>query len=185
MTARTIRPGRYPAVAFLIGCAVAALDLVSKVLVAADLPPPRVMVLLGGLITLQQYRNPGAAFSVGPSYTVIFALVAAGVLAVIVRLARRLRSWPWAVALGLLLGGATGNLIDRLFRAPGPLRGFVVDWIKLPYLPATFNLADSAIVTGAALVMLASVCGWRLSGRPAGAAEPPESRRATPPAPGG
>ncbi|HEY6280061.1 MAG TPA: signal peptidase II [Streptosporangiaceae bacterium] len=173
MAARTIGPGRYAAVAFLIGFAVCVLDLVSKVLVVADLPPPRTVVLLGGLITLQQHRNPGAAFSIGPSDTVIFALVAAGVLVVILRLARRLRSWPWTVALGLLLGGATGNLIDRLFRAPGPLRGSVVDWIKLPYFPATFNLADSAIVTGAALLVLASICGWQLAGTRAGVPEPP------------
>jgi signal peptidase II len=166
MAARTARPGRFAVAAFLIGCAVCALDLVSKVLVVADLPPPRVVVLLGGLLTLQQYRNPGAAFSLGTSYTVIFALVAAGVLAVLVRLASRLRSWPWAVALGLLLGGATGNLIDRLFRAPGPLRGLVVDWIKLPHFPAFFNLADTAITTGVALVVLASACGWRLGGSP-------------------
>jgi signal peptidase II len=165
MAARTTRPGRYAAVAFLIGFAVCALDLVSKVMVVADLPPPRVVVLLGGLLTLQQHRNPGAAFSFGTSYTVIFALVAAGVLAVLVRLASRLRSWPWAVALGLLLGGATGNLVDRLFRAPGPLHGSVVDWIKLPYFPAIFNLADTAITTGVVLVVIASACGWQLSGR--------------------
>jgi signal peptidase II len=166
MAVRTVRPGRYAVVAFLIGFAVCVLDLVSKVLVVADLPPPRVVVLLGGLLTLQQHRNPGAAFSLGTSDTVIFALVAAGALTVLVRLASRLRSWWWAVALGLLLGGATGNLVDRLFRAPGPLRGFVVDWIKLPYFPAIFNLADVAITSGVTLVVLASACGWRLSGRP-------------------
>jgi signal peptidase II len=63
-----------------------------------------------------------------------------------------------------MLGGAAGNLVDRLFRSPGPLRGFVIDWIKLAYFPPTFNIADSAITVGAALLVLASVRGWRLGG---------------------
>jgi len=151
-------------VAFLIGLAVCALDVASKVLVVASFPPHRTVSLLGGLVTLHLYRNPGAAFSVGPSYTAVFALIAAGVLAAILRLSARLRSWPWAVALGLLLGGAAGNLVDRLLRSPGPLRGFVVDWIKLPYFPPTFNIADSAITIGAALLVLVSARGWRLDG---------------------
>ena len=75
-----------------------------------------------------------------------------------------MQSWPWAIALGLILGGAAGNLADRLFRSPGPLHGAVVDWIKLPYFPPTFNIADSAITIGAALLVMASVRGWRLDG---------------------
>ena len=77
---------------------------------------------------------------------------------------RRYTAAAFLTALGLLLGGAAGNLADRLFRSPGPLRGFVIDWIKLPYFPPTFNLADSAITIGAAVLVLASVCGWRLDG---------------------
>jgi len=148
----------------LIAFAVCTVDAASKALVVADLTPHRSVILLGGLITLHLYRNPGAAFGIGPSYTVIYALIEAAVLAAILRLSRRLRSWPWAIALGLLLGGAAGNLADRVFRSPGPLRGFVVDWIKLPYFPPTFNLADSAITIGAAVIVLASVRGWRLNG---------------------
>lgn len=159
-----IRSRRYATAAFLTGFAVCALDVASKVLAVAGLSPHRRVALLGGLITLHLYRNPGAAFGVGPSYTAIYALIAAGVLAAILRVSGRLRSWPWAIALGLLLGGAAGNLVDRLFRSPGPLRGFVIDWIKLPYFPPSFNLADSAITAGAALLVLASVRGWRLDG---------------------
>lgn len=155
---------RYTVAAFLIAFAVCAVDAASKALVVADLTPRRSVTLLGGLITLHLYRNPGAAFGIGRSYTVIYALIEAAVLAAILRLSRRLRSWPWAIALGLLLGGAAGNLADRLFRSPGPLRGFVIDWIKLPYFPPTFNLADSAITIGAAVIVLASVRGWRLDG---------------------
>ena len=148
----------------MIAFVVCAVDAVSKVLAVAELSPHRSVILLGGLITLHLYRNPGAAFGIGPSYTVIYALIEAGVLVALLRLSRRLRSWPWAIALGLLLGGAAGNLADRLLRSPGPLRGFVIDWIKLPYFPPTFNIADSAITIGAALLVLASVRGWRLDG---------------------
>jgi signal peptidase II len=155
---------RYTAAAFLIAFAVCAVDAASKALAVAGLSPHESVTLLGGLITLHLYRNPGAAFGIGPSYTVIYALIEAAVLVAILRLSRRLRSWPWTIALGLLLGGAAGNLADRLFRSPGPLRGFVIDWIKLPYFPPTFNLADSAITIGAAVLVLASVRGWRLDG---------------------
>ena len=182
--ARVIGSRRYTVAAFLIAFAVCAVDAASKALAVADLNPQRSVTLLGGLITLHLYRNPGAAFGIGPSYTVIYALIEAAVLAAILRLSRRLRSWPWAIALGLLLGGAAGNLTDRLFRSPGPLRGFVIDWVKLPYFPPTFNLADSAITIGAAVIVLASVRGWRLDGdspRPDPAIQQATPGRDTPP----
>ncbi len=95
--------------------------------------------------------------------TIVFTAIAVGVIVFILRTARRLRSLPWAITLGLLLGGATGNLADRLFRAPGPLRGDVVDWIELPHWPV-FNLADSAIVCGGVLAVLLAVLGLRMDG---------------------
>lgn len=164
--------------AFLIGFTVCAIDVVSKAVAVAELSGHRTVVLLGGLITLHVYRNPGAAFHIGPSYTAVYALVAVGVLAAIARVSGRLRSWPWTIALGLVLGGAAGNLMDRLFRSPGPLRGYVVDWIKLPYFPPTFNIADSAITVGAALIVLAAVRGWRLDGGGSRAVHPPGMREA-------
>ena len=92
----------------------------------------------------------------------------------ILRTSRRLRSLPWAITLGLLLGGATGNLTDRLFARPGLFRGDVVDWIQLPHWPV-FNLADSAIVCGGVLAVLLAVRGHpagRHRGRDGGAAGP-------------
>lgn len=169
-----IRSKRYTAAALLIGSVVCAVDAASKILAVAHLTSGRPVVLLGGLLTLRLYRNPGAAFSFGPSYTVIYALIAVGVLVGIIRVSGRLRSWPWAVALGLLLGGAAGNLVDRLLRSPGPLHGAVVDWIKLAYFPPVFNIADSAITAGAVLLVLASVSGWRLDG---GRSRPGEKMR--------
>ncbi len=157
--ARVIGSRRYAAAAFAIGLAVCALDVVSKIVAVAELSGRPPVTLLGGLITLQLYRNAGAAFGFGPSFTAVYALVAAGVLAAIMGASGRLRSWLWAIALGLVLGGASGNLADRLFRSPGPMRGFVIDWIKLPYFPETFNIADSAVTVGVALLILASIRG--------------------------
>ena len=83
--------------------------------------------------------------------TIVFTAIAVGVIVYILRTARNLRSIGWAITLGLLLGGATGNLLDRIFRAPGPFQGHVVDWIELPHWPV-FNLADSSIVCAGVLV---------------------------------
>jgi signal peptidase II len=139
-------------------------DAVSKALVLSHLaghPPVR---LLGGLITLSLTFNAGAAFSLGTSYTVIITLFVCGVIAIVVHTARRLRSLAWSAGFGLLLGGAAGNLGDRLFRAPGPMRGRVIDWINLPHFPWTFNLADSSITCAAVLIALLALRGLRLDG---------------------
>ena len=147
-------------------------DLVSKLIVVAQLPltesdakPTRV---LWGLFYFDQVRNSGAAFSLGTGFTVILTVVAVGVVAVIVRTASRMRSKGWAVALGLVLGGAIGNLTDRIFRAPSVFRGHVVDWISVfgprgEHWPI-FNLADSAIVCGAILAGLLSLRGVDFDG---------------------
>jgi signal peptidase II len=122
------------------------------------------MHVLDGFLTLRVSRNPGAAFSLGTSLTLLYSLIAITVIVVILRTSRRIRSLPWAITLGLLLGGATGNLIDRIFRSPGLFRGWVVDWIQVPHWPV-FNLADSAIVLGGILAVLLSARGTRLDGQ--------------------
>jgi signal peptidase II len=147
-------------------------DLISKVLVVANIGPYRSIRLLGGALYLVQARNSGAAFSLGTGATVLLTVIALAVVGVIVRAARRLRSVGWAVALGLVLGGALGNLVDRLFRAPAPGRGHVVDWISLfaddGHIWPIFNVADSCIVVGGCLAVLISLLGIDLSGhRPA------------------
>lgn len=157
---------------------VVALDAISKALVVARLsghPPVRT---LGGLFYLDLSRNPGAAFSLGQGATVIFTVIAVAVAVTIVRVAARLSSTPWAVALGLILGGAVGNLADRLFRAPGPLRGAVVDWISV-FKPnggawPIFNLADAAIVCGGICAVLLMLAGRDLVGARTDPAAAPE-----------
>ena len=163
---------------------VLAADVISKSLVVAlmaDHPPIR---LLGGLLTITLTRNAGAAFSIGTSMTIVFTAIAVGVIIYILRTARNLRSVGWAITLGLLLGGATGNLLDRIFRAPGLFQGHVVDWIQLPDWPV-FNLADSSIVCAGVLVVLLALRGIRLDGtRPlAPQPDPPEPDPPDPPCP--
>jgi signal peptidase II len=147
-----------------------ALDVVSKALVVAHLPETHQPVrALGGAVYLDQARNSGAAFSLGTGFTVVLTVIALAVVVLIVRIAKRLRSVGWAIALGLVLGGALGNLADRVFRSPGVLRGRVVDWISLfgpdgAHWPI-FNLADSAIVCGAVLAALLTLFGIEIDGR--------------------
>ncbi len=119
--------------------------------------------LVGDLLQLRLTHNPGAAFSVGTGYTIVLSVIAIAVIAGCVTMSRRIRSLGWAVALGLLLGGALGNVTDRLLREPGPLRGHVVDFLQLPHWPV-FNLADSAICVAAALFVILSLRGVRLDG---------------------
>jgi signal peptidase II len=150
-----------------VAALVLAADIASKASVVATLADGRVVRLLGHYLDLTNTRNSGAAFSVGPGATVLFSAVAVVVVAVILRTAKRLRSVGWAICLGLLLGGALGNLVDRLFRSPAPFRGEVIDWIQVPHWPV-FNLADSAIVIGGCIAVLLSTRGVSLDGRPDG-----------------
>lgn len=140
-----------------------ALDAATKALVVAELGDGQSVRLLGGAVTLVLSRNSGAAFSFAQGATVLFTAVAVGVAVVIVRSMRRLQSVGWALTLGLLLGGAVGNLIDRLARAPGIGRGAVVDFISVPHF-ASFNVADSAITVGAGLAILLSFRGVEVDG---------------------
>jgi signal peptidase II len=147
---------------------VLVLDLVTKVLVVATIEPGEDIRLLGGLVYLTSLRNLGAAFSFAQGATIVFSLIAVGVSVVIVRTARRLFSTGWATALGLVLGGALGNLVDRVFRDPGFLRGGVVDFISV-FAPdgrvwPVFNVADSAIVCGGILGALLAVRGIEFDG---------------------
>lgn len=120
---------------------------------------------LGGFVKFTYAENTGAAFSIGSGITWIFTLIAFVVVFVIFRYARRLASLPWALALGGLLGGSLGNLIDRMFRAPGPFQGFVVDFIQLPYW-AIFNIADMSIVISGIGIAILLFRGIPIDGKP-------------------
>jgi signal peptidase II len=139
---------------------VVLLDQVTKALAVAHLTEGRPVRVVGPLLRLDLTRNAGAAFSTATGMTWVLTVIAVAVVVVVVRASRRLGSRVWALAFGLLLGGACGNLADRLLRAPGVGRGHVVDFLEFPHWPI-FNVADTAIVTAGALVVLLTLRGVR------------------------
>jgi signal peptidase II len=148
--------------------ALAATDLLTKELVLSRLegsPPVR---LLGGAVYLDLTRNPGAAFSIGVDYTFVFPIIGVVVLGVIAVLVWRLRSLLWALSMGMIVGGVIGNLVDRLFRAPGPMHGHVVDFISVfaegGRVFPIFNVADSALFCGVLIAILLELTGRRRDG---------------------
>ncbi|MEV7864814.1 signal peptidase II [Streptomyces sp. NPDC088124] len=157
-TAEQPKGKRKIAALFTVALLAYLLDLGTKMLVVAKLEHHEPIEVIGDLLKFEAIRNAGAAFGIGEAFTVIFTIIAATVIVVIARLARKLYSLPWAIALGLLLGGALGNLTDRIFRSPGVFQGAVVDFIAPAHF-AVFNLADSAIVCGGILIVLLSFRG--------------------------
>ena len=150
----------------LLGVALVAyaLDQVTKVLAVARLEPGVQQPFVGELLQFHLIRNPGAAFSLGTGSTVVFTVVQSAVVVAVLVVARRVRTPAWAVALGLLLAGAAGNVTDRYLRAPAVGRGHVVDFLELPHWPI-FNLADSSVVAAAVLIAVLGFRGTGLDGR--------------------
>lgn len=159
------RPPSRTLVRLLLGVAavVLALDVASKQAAIAYLSESEAVRLLGDVLALRLVYNPGAAFSLAAGTTWVFTVIAAVVVVVILRVSRRLGSTGWAASLGLLLGGATGNLLDRLFRPPAPGLGHVVDFIDYGGL-FVGNVADIAIVVAAGMIMLLTVRGIGVDG---------------------
>nr|WP_218017695.1 signal peptidase II [Nocardia arizonensis] len=160
----------------LVAALLYGLDLLTKTLAVAKLTPGDPVSIIGDFARLTLVRNPGAAFSMATGMTWLLTLVAAAVVIGVIRIGSTLRSLWWAVGLGMVLGGALGNLTDRLFRAPGPLQGHVVDFVAIGWWPV-FNVADSAIVCGAILLVALTVFGFEPDGTRSGRrAAPPRAR---------
>jgi signal peptidase II len=138
-------------------------DVLTKQLAVRELTGREPVQVLGEVLQLQLVRNPGAAFSAGASLTPFISVVALVAACAVTFYAFRVRHRGWAVALGLLLAGVSGNLVDRLFRAPGPFRGHVVDFFALPNWPV-FNVADICIDVAGGLMVLFLLRGIRLDG---------------------
>jgi signal peptidase II len=151
------------ALAFTVAAVALGIDQLTKVLAVRELSDRPPMELIGSFLQLQLVRNPGAAFSTGSSLTPLITTFALAAAVVAVVLARRVRHRGWAVGLGLLLAGVTGNLLDRLLRDPGPFRGHVVDFFALPNWPV-FNVADICIDVAAAFFVILLLRGIRLDG---------------------
>ena len=142
-----------------VAAVVLAIDIATKVLAVELLTPGQPVPIIGDTVTWTLVRNSGAAFSMATGYTWVLTLIAIGVVLGIVWMGRRLVSPWWAVGLGMILGGALGNLVDRFFRSPGPLRGHVVDFLSIGWWPV-FNVADPAVVGGAILLVGLSLFGY-------------------------
>ncbi len=159
---------------------VLALDIVTKVLAVRLLVPGQPVSIIGDTVTWTLVRNSGAAFSMATGYTWVLTLIATGVVIGIIWMGRRLVSPWWALGLGMILGGALGNLVDRFFRSPGPLRGHVVDFLSVGWWPV-FNVADPAVVGGAILLVVLSLFGFDFDTdgrrRPDSASDPDGRRR--------
>lgn len=148
---------------FSLSAVVLVLDQVSKAWAISSLVEGERRDLVGNLLGLQLVFNPGAALSIATGMTWVLTIIAAVVIVVVVRASRRIGSWAWAVALGLLLGGALGNLVDRLVREPGIARGHVVDFIAYANW-FVGNVADIAIVSAAVLVVILAALGVHIDG---------------------
>jgi signal peptidase II len=135
--------------------AIIALDVLTKAWAARELADGPVEIF-GDSVSFRLARNTGGAFSVFQAFTPLLAIVASVVTYFLIRTLRRTRDTLLVVALSLVLGGAIGNLIDRVFRSPGFLRGAVVDFVHVGDWP-TFNVADSAITIGAVLIVVWSI----------------------------
>jgi signal peptidase II len=159
-----------PRLKLVFATAVVALlvDVITKVIAVGVLAPGRRVPLIGDHVWCALTRNAGAAFAWGGAYTVELAVLVGGIIAVLARRSRHVVSTAAAIAVGLVLGGAAGNLADRVFRSPGPLHGAVVDFLAIGWGPI-FNAADVCVVVGVAILT------WRLLAngpRPTSAASP-------------
>jgi signal peptidase II len=153
------QPRRRVRLLVVVAAVVLAVDIISKVVAVQLLTPGQPVSIVGETVTWTLVRNSGAAFSMATGYTWILTLIATAVVIGIIWMGRRLVSPWWAIGLGMILGGALGNLIDRFFRWPGPLRGHVVDFLSVGWWPV-FNVADASVVGGAALLVGLSLFGY-------------------------
>jgi len=147
----------------LVAFVVVALDQITKWWAVERLDGQDRIPVVGDLLGLRFVLNPGAALGTGAGYTIVLSVIAIAVTITLVVIAPRLRDTWWAVGLGLFLGGAVGNLMDRLFREPAFLRGHVVDFIDY----AGFfvgNVADIALTVAAVVIIWRSWRGHRFDG---------------------
>jgi signal peptidase II len=161
----TPRPRRLPLISLFAGFAVFAyvFDQLTKLWVTSTMVEGERIAVLPPLLHWYYIRNSGAAFSIGENVTWVFTIIMSVVSIAILFQLRRLGSAWWALALGLLLGGALGNLTDRIFREPSFAMGHVVDFIQVPNF-AIFNIADSAVVSAVAIICILTLKGISLDG---------------------
>ena len=158
-----VRRGRAGLLMLALAAAALVFDQLTKLWVVRTMTEGQITDVAAPLLRWHFIRNPGAAFSIGTDYTWVFTIIMVLVSGFLIYLMFRVRSLGWAAALGLVLGGALGNLTDRLFREPSFGQGHVVDFIAFPNF-AIFNIADSCVVSGVILVCLLTLRGIGLDG---------------------
>lgn len=159
---KAVRPRRY-VVLMLVALAAIVTDFATKEWALAAFSPGERLDVIGSFVQFTLVFNTGAAFSLGTDYTWVFTCIATVVVLAIGYIGWRVRSLWWGVTLGLMMGGAAGNLVDRFFRDPAPFHGAVVDFISVGDFPV-FNIADSCVVVGACLVVVLTFKGLNLDG---------------------
>jgi signal peptidase II len=164
-TSRARISARALVVVALVAVGVYCLDQYAKLQIVSHLRVGEQVPVLGEVLQFHFVKNSGAAFSLAGAYTWFFTLAALCVTVFIVWFARRIRSTGWAVLFGMLLGGTTGNLTDRLFREPSFGQGHVIDFLQVWGFPAIFNFADSFIVASMGLFIILTVRGIGLDGK--------------------
>ena len=173
-------PARYGLLMLACALVVYVADQLTKWWVVSTMTEGQITPVLPPLLSWRFFRNPGAAFSIGTDYTWVFTIIMVVVSTALILQVRKVASRGWSVALGLVLGGALGNLTDRLLREPSFGQGHVVDFIALPNF-AIFNIADSAVVSGVVLICILTLRGIGLDGRrddePTGPATDPTQDR--------
>lgn len=139
-------------------------DQLAKELALANLKRYTPVPVIGDLLQFTLAFNDRAAFSLGGASTWVFTLISSTVALALLWFGPKFRTRSWLILGGLALGGVCGNLIDRLFRAPGFPNGHVVDFIQIPFNFPIFNIADIAICSAAFLIALRVMLGQKIGG---------------------
>ena len=144
---------------------VIALDQFVKNYLIATLSPGSPINFIGSLVRLNLVFNDSAAFSIGFGATWVFTILSSAAVLVLIWFSFRIETTGWAVMAGVLLGGVTGNLLDRLVREPGFAIGHVVDYIQVPFNFPIFNIADMAIFIVCSLSVIRVLRGDQIGSR--------------------
>lgn len=153
------------AVFFVSALIVLVLDQATKALAIQGLSDGSNPQVLGDALKLILVYNDSAAFSLGVGQTWILALIAIGAVLALLWYGPKAKSLIWSLIYGFVLGGASGNLVDRLTREPGFLNGHVVDFLQIPWNFPIFNLADSFLVIGVSLAIIQILRGDEVGGK--------------------
>lgn len=140
---------------YVVAAAIVVLDQVTKAWAVSSLTPGETRPVIDGVLHWTLYRNPGSAFGFLANFPAVFTVLASVIAVAIIVVARRPQVRAVSIAMAMLLGGALGNLIDRVSRPPGFPSGHVVDFVDLRVWPV-FNVADMAITSGAMLIVVSS-----------------------------